>query len=387
MISIQKQTLLLALVLAVIVISSTLSGYLIFSRYYQTAESRFESNAEIALSNGSHAIRGLLRFYQGILDTLATNHQVKDLLAFGEIEEIVAWTQATANKLPGALGTALANIDGKVIGGLKIQRVGDKCQKDLHDFAIGQQFSYPPVHRQIPELEHFDLAAPLKGLDDETKGILFISFRLTLLQGLLDDLVNGDRQRFSLYSGNDLISISSNRFKDGIELRTFEMDIPDSTWRLKLEIPEPDGLLFHYAMFMVAACSIMLTALTVYLVLRRVTQSISFDIVSIHQAMTSVLEGNYQPGNTQTQLRETAHLIADIDHVATQLQTRQRQLEKDNTTDPLTGLINRRHFDLMLEHDFVQSERGSHSYLLLIDLNDFKQVNDNHGHIVGDEVL
>lgn len=55
-------------------------------------------------------------------------------------------------------------------------------------------------------------------------------------------------------------------------------------------------------------------------------------------------------------------------------------------TDGLTGILNRRGFELMAEK--LLSERGSaHDFMLLLDIDHFKQVNDQHGHEGGDEVL
>lgn len=64
---------------------------------------------------------------------------------------------------------------------------------------------------------------------------------------------------------------------------------------------------------------------------------------------------------------------------------RERQLNRAASTDPLTGLPNRR--ALM---DFVNSiddERRKSMALLIIDADHFKNINDIHGHAVGDQVL
>ena len=56
--------------------------------------------------------------------------------------------------------------------------------------------------------------------------------------------------------------------------------------------------------------------------------------------------------------------------------------------DPLTGAANRRAFDRALEIELERSVRRGHPCaLVIVDLDDFKQVNDRHGHAVGDEVL
>jgi diguanylate cyclase (GGDEF)-like protein len=57
-------------------------------------------------------------------------------------------------------------------------------------------------------------------------------------------------------------------------------------------------------------------------------------------------------------------------------------------TDSLTGLLNRRAFDEILEHQLRRAYRRSRQFtLLMIDIDSFKAVNDDYGHQVGDEVI
>jgi diguanylate cyclase (GGDEF)-like protein len=57
-------------------------------------------------------------------------------------------------------------------------------------------------------------------------------------------------------------------------------------------------------------------------------------------------------------------------------------------TDPLTGCFNRRGLDQAIAREIARSSRtGSELSLLAIDLDHFKTINDNHGHVAGDIVL
>lgn len=60
----------------------------------------------------------------------------------------------------------------------------------------------------------------------------------------------------------------------------------------------------------------------------------------------------------------------------------------ESRTDALTKLANRRAFDLELERQFgLHRRKHSTVSLLMFDIDDFKRVNDRHGHMVGDLVL
>lgn len=69
--------------------------------------------------------------------------------------------------------------------------------------------------------------------------------------------------------------------------------------------------------------------------------------------------------------------------------TKQEQMFAYNAThDALTGLYNRRGAELKFKEKLVQAKRdNSHFIMALLDLNDFKPVNDQYGHDAGDVVL
>lgn len=66
----------------------------------------------------------------------------------------------------------------------------------------------------------------------------------------------------------------------------------------------------------------------------------------------------------------------------------EQDLENAMVTDELTGVANRRRFNEVLAEEIARCDRYGGAFgLLVLDLDRFKQVNDNHGHPVGDELL
>ena len=86
----------------------------------------------------------------------------------------------------------------------------------------------------------------------------------------------------------------------------------------------------------------------------------------------------------RTQVKEEGKLRA----MTVSLSARSETLEQAALTDSLTGMQNRRYFDDALREYLEEFRRISKPVgLMILDLDHFKEVNDTHGHDVGDEVL
>lgn len=71
-----------------------------------------------------------------------------------------------------------------------------------------------------------------------------------------------------------------------------------------------------------------------------------------------------------------------------ELEVRNKQLEELATIDALSGLLNRRKVLEIIEAEFVRAHRlGKSMCILMIDADHFKRINDDYGHLAGDDVI
>lgn len=77
-----------------------------------------------------------------------------------------------------------------------------------------------------------------------------------------------------------------------------------------------------------------------------------------------------------------------LNHYSSELKKANDKLKYLASRDTLTKLYNRRAFDQEIKSIFInQSHRGKAISLILFDIDDFKSINDNYGHDIGDQVI
>jgi diguanylate cyclase (GGDEF)-like protein len=86
-----------------------------------------------------------------------------------------------------------------------------------------------------------------------------------------------------------------------------------------------------------------------------------------------------------------AHEIETIEKIGRFFREKQAQfaeLRGLTYTDDLTGLYNQRYMELILDREIALAKRGKTPFsILFLDLDHFKAVNDNHGHLIGSRIL
>ena len=124
-----------------------------------------------------------------------------------------------------------------------------------------------------------------------------------------------------------------------------------------------------------------------------------FDAIAVQQMALSLIKkwnlGKQARDYTETLEEEVLERTRQIQNVLSELETKNQQLEESNKAlehaalhDSLTGLPNRALFNDRLDQAIRTTERENTSFaLVILDVDKFKDINDNNGHLFGDKVL
>ncbi|MCL6471393.1 MAG: diguanylate cyclase [Firmicutes bacterium] len=101
-----------------------------------------------------------------------------------------------------------------------------------------------------------------------------------------------------------------------------------------------------------------------------------------------IASGNYKQRIDYTNIREIDELATSFNIMSEALEENRQRLEERAYTDSLTGLYNHRFFQDCLANEITRAERYKHPLsLIILDIDDFKKVNDTFGHTKGDDAL
>ena len=361
----------------------------VFSQHFLTNHNQelAEQQAQTDLNTYSLALQRQIGFYQRLLEGLARRTNVHDLLQIGNQEESFQWALNYRRLLPDTVGLSLIDHDGEIQGNPDSLLIGPKCRVDILSLSQGNIFDTPAVHRDTPGLEHFDLFAPVSSVDGEHLGYVFASIKLPVIQELLNAMTHNGH-KLTVVAADQTPVASIDQFADTTE-DTIELAQPvtGTAWLITL-VSQPAGMEKAFVTLLIATSILALfVGISVVLLSRHLSRGLLREVLSIRTALEQIAEGGDTPVDIQPLFRETAPLMDAVQDVSNRIQTQKETLRQLSETDSLTGLLNRRRFAQELKKAWALANRKVSAYIMTLDVDGFKQINDHHGHAAGDQIL
>jgi diguanylate cyclase (GGDEF)-like protein len=162
------------------------------------------------------------------------------------------------------------------------------------------------------------------------------------------------------------------------------LDLPNTAWRLAIWPAPTSGLLQNYVLAWLSAS--MVIALIIgafYFVLRRTLHN---DLRAILTLFTDIRHNRLRK-DYAVRLKETKQIFNMMYELGKLMIGKQKRVASDATLDHLSQVNNRRSFEAKQQELFKTLAQGWVHSLLILDIDNFKQVNDTFGHDAGDALI
>jgi len=369
-------------IVALLLISAVVNLLVVRSHYKNYENEQIQEQ----LKNKALILGKQLRLYRQVIANVAAEANTRDLLTFSDPNTSYQWAIQMRKFLPQAIGVALLTKSGKILGDPVTLRLGPQCLTDLTRLAQGEKISNPPIHRDIPELSHFDLTTPVYDENDEQIGILFVSFSLDTLKTTLQESVSKEQLIQLLDLDGEPIAVAGS-ISTAREQYSISMMVPESTWTIKLTENLTSSLPIYLTLSLSNLTTSLIVIVLIFFFIAYANRIFKSDFNKVKSRLTQISEGHLEEDNSNVQLKETAEMLPSIEYIAKDIQKKQQMIANQSWIDELTGLPNRRHFNNEFVRAYNLARRGIPMAVVLMNLDNFKTLNVSAGKTAGDQAL
>ena len=335
------------------------------------------------LAGKATAIETQLSLFNQILKHVAAQPTTQDILEYRDEVGAQAWAIQMRRFLPQALGVTLLTPDGKVLGDPPGQRLTPQCLTDMSKVNQHEATKSPAVHTDATGVVHFDLTRHIYDEAENQIGMLFVSFGLDSLKPLLNkktDTVG----HLSLLDGYGSIFFNQQGGSgDSGDAQKYLVNITGTDWQLSLIESENKLQPSFLILAIFNAVALLLTVVVIGFLVRYIMRSMTTDFEQVKSLLNSLAEGEPLEEELATpRLRETAEVFPAITHINRNFDKKQQLLEHQELNDHLTGLSNRRQFNIEFARAYDFARRGTPVCVVLLRITDLEKLNQNQANQV-----
>lgn len=333
-------------------------------------------------------INGLLTQQRQALEKIAQQPGMATLFQRGTAAERARKQDEIKSQLAGAVSIHLlpANSSNLSAG----ETLDAACLDYIRRVAMTQGPAVPEFHALDAPGEHYDFVVPVLDEARKTAGYLVASFSSAPLQSALDQgLSRHAHMELQQPAGNDMQAVLTAGEIPVGNTATVTSTLGVGGWMLIYQPGEaPPSILAGNRIYYFGAILIAfgIVGFMLFRVSRRTVLSMRHDIRSLIRMFRDLREGNVRVGYPMA-LREFSEIFDYLRDRGQKLVEEKEKLKDMGLMDHLSQLGNRRHFEMRLKELFEASKANGPSSVLIIDMDHFKAVNDNHGHDAGDALI
>ena len=239
------------------------------------------------------------------------------------------------------------------------------------------------------QISFFELLGSDK-MEDNIEYSVFILNNGELLEEYNNLIISSDFNFNSIFNNKEYLDEYTEKLLT-IDNKDYLSYLVTTEFDINLLILYPKSIISNKQLelfFTVSILGFVFTVIVSFLIFISINNKIIKPINRIKQVAVDVREGNYEdtdPYDSKDEIGELSKTIADM---TDNLISEKEKVHKMAYYDHLTGLPNKRHFQVSLSQYFETAKYTEDEVaIMFIDLDDFKEINDSYGHQIGDEFL
>lgn len=330
-----------------------------------------------SLLDYAHTIEAQLSVFNQIVQHVASQPTTRDILISNDETASQIWAQQMRHILPQATGVGLLTPKGKVLGHPSAPNLAPQCLTDMTKISQNEHIMTPAVHEESSGTVHFDLTAPVVDDTEKSLGMLFVSISLEGLKSLLQENTTKGT-RLSLHDGYGNVILQQDSIQDVSNSRQSQVILTGTDWKLRLLEPANGPLLSFLSLAIFNISAILLTVGVIAFLVRFIMRSMDKDFDQVKTILGDLASGEPIGDTLPTpRLRETAEVFPALSQIHRIIDKKQQLLEHQELSDKLTGLSNRRQFNIEFARAYDFARRGTPVCVVLMRMSGLEKLTKN----------